>query len=299
MVLNLLFGLVFNLLGFAGVLIALLFIIDKIVSFSVLKKPVPKHENAAIFITGASSGIGRCIAESFAAKGFYVFGTVRKEEDAESLKETSQKLHPIRVDVRDAEKMEAAADEVKAELEKQGLNLISVIANAGVLQFDTEIDNFDLKRVQMVVDVNVTGVINTMKFFNGLLCPEGRIFVSGSYFGSYTANNFATYSGSKFFLEGYCDGVRKMLYNSNSTRAISLLKIGNIATKLNTKYGEAGPDIVFNGVWESLNSEYPAARIYSGSVGGIPCKLWCFIADYLPTALYDKMTKWVAGEPRH
>ncbi len=42
--------------------------------------------NKGVLITGASSGIGFSIAKFLAERGFTVFGTVRKESDAEKLK---------------------------------------------------------------------------------------------------------------------------------------------------------------------------------------------------------------------
>jgi NADPH:quinone reductase-like Zn-dependent oxidoreductase len=52
---------------------------------------IPVHERGAVMVTGASSGIGRHAAESLAALGYTVFGTVRKESDAAKLREVIQR----------------------------------------------------------------------------------------------------------------------------------------------------------------------------------------------------------------
>lgn len=54
-----------------------------------------------IIVTGASTGIGRAVAEHFLKKGAYVFGSVRKETDAELLKSTlGDRFEPLIFDVR-------------------------------------------------------------------------------------------------------------------------------------------------------------------------------------------------------
>jgi len=274
----------------------LLFLLVKLIAFILSymdKKPIPSHSNSAVFITGASSGIGRCIALNFARKGIEVFATVRKEKDAEDLKQAHCKLNPVIVDVVNEEGMQEAAHKVESELAQKNLNLICVIANAGVLQKEGSVDRFDLARAKMVVDVNVIGVMQTIRFFMPLLSSSGRVFVSGSYFGSSTLPLMSAYSGSKFFLEGYCDGIRKSLYKK--TRAITLLKIGNISTKLNPTMGESGPQVVFDGLWSSLGSAYPQARIYAGTVGKMSTRIWCGLCEFLPTPIYDYFTHTISS----
>lgn len=47
------------------------------------------HKSGAILLTGASSGIGYDAAKALADKGYTVFGTVRNENDFETLKVSS------------------------------------------------------------------------------------------------------------------------------------------------------------------------------------------------------------------
>ncbi|KAH3761065.1 short-chain dehydrogenase [Pelomyxa schiedti] len=89
-----------------------------------------------------SSGIGRGVARVLAAKGFVVFATVRKEEDARSLSEefNQKKLSGSRgalvpiwpVDLTSTESIDAMAENVKAKLlEYPGVKLYGIIHNAG------------------------------------------------------------------------------------------------------------------------------------------------------------------------
>ena len=73
-------------------------------------------------ITGASTGIGRATALHLEAKGRRVFAGVRKEADAESLREAgSERLIPLMLDVIDAGQIAAAAERVTAEMGEAGL----------------------------------------------------------------------------------------------------------------------------------------------------------------------------------
>lgn len=50
------------------------------------------HRNAVV-VTGASSGIGRACALKLDQAGYQVFATVRKEKDAESLRQVTSEYH--------------------------------------------------------------------------------------------------------------------------------------------------------------------------------------------------------------
>jgi len=253
-------------------------------------KPIPPKENAAVFITGCSSGIGKCMVEEFVAKGIKVFAMVRKKKDSDTLSEISDLVYPLMADVRNTNEMEAASAILEKELSEQNLKLVSVIANAGVMRKNPSVDDINLKDMEMLVDVNVHGVMRTIKFFAPLLCEGGRMFVSGSYFGSFTFGRMAGYSGTKYFLEGYCDDVRKQLQLNKDSRSMTLLKIGNIKTDMNPDHGEVGPEAVFKTVWDSLWSQYPPARVYSGTIGSQSTYVVCTLFSLLPTALYDAIT---------
>ncbi|MGD1008822.1 MAG: SDR family NAD(P)-dependent oxidoreductase [Candidatus Aminicenantales bacterium] len=87
-----------------------------------------------VLITGCSSGIGRHAALALAGQGFTVFATVRREADAESLRDLNiPGLVLVRpVDLADPEDASQAAAFVAAELARRGKNgLYALINNAG------------------------------------------------------------------------------------------------------------------------------------------------------------------------
>ena len=67
--------------------------------------------SGSVLITGTSSGIGLAAAKHLAEKGFRVFGTVRKQADAERIKGKygAGEIVPVLMDVTDDASIERAA----------------------------------------------------------------------------------------------------------------------------------------------------------------------------------------------
>ena len=71
------------------------------------------QQPGTILITGASTGIGRAMAQFFDRRGWKVFAGVRKEADGESLrKEYSDRLRTLYLDVTDNDSIEAATSAI-------------------------------------------------------------------------------------------------------------------------------------------------------------------------------------------
>ncbi len=85
----------------------------------------------AILVTGASSGIGYGAVKEFAACGYQVFGSVRKEDDARRLtNEIGSNFTPLLLDVSDSQALQNAAQQVASMVGSRGLT--GVINNAGI-----------------------------------------------------------------------------------------------------------------------------------------------------------------------
>ena len=82
-----------------------------------------------IVITGASTGIGRPIAERFAKGGWHVFGSVRRTEDGERLP-SELGMTPLTFDVTDDEATATAAEQVSAAWGARTLD--GLVNNAGL-----------------------------------------------------------------------------------------------------------------------------------------------------------------------
>src|SRR5208282_3877162 len=85
----------------------------------------------SVVVTGASTGIGWGCVKVLIEGGFRVFGSVRKEADADRLsKEFGSSFTPLIFDVTDAAAVAAGANEVEAAL--GGETLLGLVNNAGI-----------------------------------------------------------------------------------------------------------------------------------------------------------------------
>ena len=170
----------------------------------------------SVVITGASTGIGWATAKLLLDRGFRVFGSVRKQADADRLKsEFGANFTPLIFDVTDEAAVLAAAREVRAAL--NGETLAGLVNNAGIAVagpvLELAADEF---RRQM--DVNVIGPIISTQAFGPLLGSDpslkgakGRIVMISSVAGKNGNPLMSAYSASKYAIEGLSESLRREL----------------------------------------------------------------------------------------
>jgi NAD(P)-dependent dehydrogenase (short-subunit alcohol dehydrogenase family) len=172
-----------------------------------------------VVVTGASTGIGHASAKVLVGEGFRVFGSVRKQADADRLKaELGEHFTPLLFDVTDEAAVHVSARQVRAAL--AGETLLGLLNNAGVAVpgplYDQAIEDF---RRQM--EINLTGQLIVTQAFLPLLGmdsalkgPPGRIVMISSVGGKRAAPFMGAYNASKFALEGLSESLRRelMLY---------------------------------------------------------------------------------------
>ncbi|MET4069294.1 NAD(P)-dependent dehydrogenase (short-subunit alcohol dehydrogenase family) [Bradyrhizobium sp. S3.2.6] len=170
----------------------------------------------SVVVTGASTGIGWAIAQYMIARGYRVFGSVRKQADADRLTgEFGQNFTPLLFDVTDEAAVLAAARQVREVL--GGETLAGLVNNAGVAVAGPvlELSADDFRR-QM--DVNVIGPVIATQAFGPLLGadpslngPKGRIVMISSVAGKNGNPLSAPYCTSKHAIEGLSESLRREL----------------------------------------------------------------------------------------
>lgn len=156
----------------------------------------------AVLVTGASSGIGRSIAESLASQGVFVYAGARKQKDIDELSGIKNMLG-IRLDVT---KSEEIADAV-ALVKQQGRGLYGLVNNAGVF-FPAPMIEVSEQELQFMMNVNVFGPYRVTKAFAPLIIESaGRITTIGSISGFVSGSMFGPYSMSKFAIEAFTDAL--------------------------------------------------------------------------------------------
>ncbi len=138
-----------------------------------------QQQNASVFITGASSGIGRATALLLAEQGFRVFAGVRKVKDGESLQsETAGQVVPIQIDITDPAAVRAAAQDVSERVGEGGLQ--GLVNNAGI-GTPAPVEYMDAGTLRRQFEVNVFGQIAVTQAFLPLIRrARGRIVNVGS-----------------------------------------------------------------------------------------------------------------------
>lgn len=174
----------------------------------------------AILVTGASTGIGRNIAETLAANGYFVYAGARKEKDLAEL-DAIDNIQSVRLDVTVQGEIDAAVKTVR----KGGRGLYGLVNNAGVAilapLIEVEEDELDFQ-----FDVNVYGPYRITRAFAPLIMEaKGRITTIGSISGILSGPLFGPYSMSKHAIEAYTDSLAREMADFDVK--VSVIEPGN------------------------------------------------------------------------
>ena len=183
-----------------------------------------------IFISGASRGIGKSMAEHFAKSNFNVVGTSRNNFKFDKELEN---LFPIKLDVTSRNDVKDCFDELKSK------NLLPdiLINNAGITadqlflrMSDDDWDN--------VINTNLTGTFNLTKIFlkNMIKNKFGRIINISSISGLMGNPGQVNYSSSKAALNGFTKSLAKEVGSRNIT--VNCVAPGFIDTDMTSYIGD-------------------------------------------------------------
>lgn len=155
-----------------------------------------------IFITGASSGLGKATAKLFQEKGWNVIATMRKPENETEL--TSLKnVKVIALDVTNSLQIKEAINQVLATE-----NIDVVLNNAGYGLIGP-LESFSEDQIENQLQTNLFGVINVSRAF----VPYFRERKNGTFinitstFGLLGYPICSVYNASKFAVDGFSEGL--------------------------------------------------------------------------------------------
>jgi len=177
-------------------------------------------EQKAILITGATTGIGRNLAETLAADGHFVYAGARKQTDMDALNALDNVM-AVRLDVTKQEDIDAAVQTITRE----GRGLYGLVNNAGVAIVAPmiEVSEGDM---QFQMDVNLFGPYRVTKAFAPLIIEsKGRITTTGSISGILSSGFLGPYSMSKHAIEAYTDSLATEMEKFDV--AVSVVEPGN------------------------------------------------------------------------
>ena len=183
-----------------------------------------------IFISGASRGIGKSMAQHFAKSNFNVVGTSRNNFKFDN---DLENFFPIKLDVTSRNDVKDCFDELKSK------NLLPdiLINNAGItadqLFLRMSDDDWD-----DVINTNLTGTFNLTKIFlkNMIKNKFGRIINISSISGLMGNPGQVNYSSSKAALNGFTKSLAKEVGSRNIT--VNCVAPGFIDTDMTSYIGE-------------------------------------------------------------
>lgn len=176
-----------------------------------------------VFITGATSGIGKACAEKFAANNFNLIITGRREGLLQEVKTALENNFSVEIttlcfDVQDKEAVFNAIEHLPNDI-----NIDILINNAGLALGRDPFDEADITDWEIMMNTNVNGLL----YMSRAIMPhikksKGHIVNIGSIAGKEVYENGNGYCASKFAVDAISKAMR-----------IDLLKHGVKVTSIN------------------------------------------------------------------
>ena len=192
-----------------------------------------------MFITGASSGIGKEAAKVFAADGWNVVATMRSPEKEQDLV-PSDNLMLTRLDLQNASSIQEAVGQT---LKKFG-RIDLLVNNAGYGQYGL-LEEVTPEKIRQQFETNVFGVIELMRASLPTMRRQrsGMIINVSSGGGIYGVPAMSIYSASKFALEGFSEAVSYELASQNIVLKLIEPHGGVTATNFTARVAEDSGDV--------------------------------------------------------
>ena len=208
-------------------------------------------EKKVIWITGASSGIGKAAAIKFAQNGWIVAASARRENLLNELKKINENIHPFPLDVTDIDKCKLVAT-----------NIINQFKNIDICLFGTGMHDpksekkFNLEKIREIMEVNYFGTINSINSIYNYFSEKknGQISIISSVAGYRGLPAAGAYCASKSALTTFAESLNFDMRMKNVR--VSLVSPGFIKTPMTDQNDFPMPMI--------KSPEFAANEIYKG-----------------------------------
>ena len=206
-----------------------------------------------IWITGASSGIGKALAIKFANEGWKVAASARRENLLKELNQENENIHPFPLDVTNI-------DQCKTVFE----NIVEKFKNIEISIFGTGIHDpksekkFNLDKIREIMEVNYFGTINCINAVYDYYSNKksGQISIISSVAGYRGLPAAGAYCASKSALTSFTESLQFEMKRKNVR--ISLVSPGFIKTPMTDQNDFPMPMI--------KSPEFAAKQIYLGLI---------------------------------
>jgi NADP-dependent 3-hydroxy acid dehydrogenase YdfG len=163
-----------------------------------------------IFVTGASSGIGRATAIELAERGHRVFAGARRTAALEELAHGNPNILVAPIDVTDRASVNAAAKYVAEVTAGHG---VDVLINSAGYALAGPVEALSGEAIEHQFATNVFGLLEVTRAFLPRMRERhsGRVINLSSVVGRFVLPGMGVYSASKYALEALSDALRMEL----------------------------------------------------------------------------------------
>ena len=241
-------------------------------------------EKKVIWITGASSGIGKALAIKFAENGWNVAASARRENLLKELQNINQSIYPYPLDVTDIEKCKLTAKSII-----DNLNSIDICVFGTGMHDPKSEKQFNLNKIREIMEVNYFGTMNSINSIYDYFSEKknGQISIISSVAGYRGLPAAGAYCASKAALTSFTESLNFEMKMKNVR--VSLISPGFIKTPMTDQNDFPMPMI--------KSPEFAANEIYKGLTEkkGFEIhfpKAFTFIMKFLqilPNGLYFKL----------
>ncbi|MFC5972286.1 SDR family oxidoreductase [Halomarina salina] len=184
-----------------------------------------------VVVSGATSGVGRAVAQKFGEEGAAV-GLLARSEDGlegavEDVEAAGGRAHAVETDVSEYEQVEAAADEIEEELGD-----IDVWVNNAMVTVFSEVQDLEPDEYQQVTDVTYLGTVYGSKVALDRMAErgEGKLVQIGSALSYRAIPLQSAYCGAKFAIRGFTDSLRVELKHNDSDVGVTMVQLPAVNT---------------------------------------------------------------------
>ena len=241
-------------------------------------------EKKIIWITGASSGIGKALAIKFAEKGWTVAASARRESLLQELNKINQSIYSFPLDVTEIENCKLIANKI---IEKFG-GIDICVFGTGMHDPKSE-KRFNLNKIREIMEVNYFGTMNSINSIYEYFSEKknGQISIISSVAGYRGLPAAGAYCASKAALTSYAESLNFDMQMKNVK--VSLISPGFIKTPMTDqndfpmpmiKSPEFAANEIFKGLTKKKSFEihFPKAFTY-----------FLKFLQILPSSIYFKL----------
>ena len=204
-----------------------------------------------IWITGASTGIGKALAIKFANNGWNVAASARREELLKDLNNTNKNIHPYPLDVTKIDNCKSTV-----ELIIKDLGQIDICVFGTGMHDPQSEKKFNLEKIRQIMEVNYFGTMNSINSIYEYFSERknGHISIISSVAGYRGLPAAGAYCASKSALISFAESLYFDMIRKNVK--VSVICPGFIKTPMTDQNEFPMPMI--------KSAEYAADKIYLG-----------------------------------